>query len=388
MLERAKKIEKQLIQIRREIHAHPELGFQEHQTSQTVSDVLTALGIEHQRGVAKTGIVATLGDGRGPTVALRADMDALPIQEANDVPYRSQTPGVMHACGHDAHTASLLGAAMLLVKEDLHGTVRLIFQPSEEMQDDEQKSGGMRMVEEGGLQGADAVFGLHVASDSPSGLIEIGDGPIMAAVDSFAGRVIGRGCHGAYPQRGLDPVWLSAQVINAIHGIVPRRIDPTQPCLISACTVHGGTANNVIPDDVTLTGTIRSFDPDVRKQLHAELERAFALTKGLGGDYELKIMPGYPTTINDPVQAQFIRGIAVDMLGAAQVQARPPLHMGAEDFSFMARQVPGAFVFLGAAKGDRPRPHHNQYFDIDESVIAIGSALLAETAMRFLARQS
>jgi amidohydrolase len=388
MLAKAKKIEKQLIQIRREIHAHPELGFQEHQTSQTISDVLTALGIEHQRGVAKTGIVATLGDGHGPTVALRADMDALPIQEANDVPYRSQTPGLMHACGHDAHTASLLGAAMLLVKEDLHGTVRLIFQPSEEMQDEQEKSGGLRMVEEGALQGVDAVFGLHVSSDSPSGVIEIGDGPIMAAVDSFEGRVVGRGCHGAYPQRGLDPVWLAAQIIIAIHGIVPRRIDPTQPCLISACTVHGGKANNVIPDDVILTGTIRSFDPEVRKQLHAELERAFALANGLGGEHALKIMAGYPTTINDPVQAKFMREVAEQMVGAARVQAKPALHMGAEDFSFMARQAPGAFVFLGAAKGDRPRPHHNQYFDIDESVIATGAALMAETARRFLARTS
>jgi amidohydrolase len=387
MLDKAKKIEKQLVQIRREIHAHPELGFQEFQTSQTISDVLTTLGIEHQRGVAKTGIVATLGDGQGPMIALRADMDALPIQEANDVPYKSQTPGVMHACGHDAHTASLLGAAMLLSREELHGTVRLIFQPSEEDQDDEQKSGGLRMVEEGALDGVAAVFGLHVASDSPSGTLEIGDGPIMAAVDSFEGQVIGRGCHGAYPQRGLDPVWLSAQVINAIHGIVPRRIDPTQPCLISACTVHGGTANNVIPDAVVLTGTIRSFDPEIRKQLHAELDRAFAAAKGLGGDYELKIIPGYPTTINDPSQARFMREVASSIVGAARINAKPPLHMGAEDFSFMARKTPGAFVFLGAAKGDRPRPHHNQFFDIDESVLPIGAALLAETVVRYLGRK-
>jgi len=168
VLDKATKIEKRLIEIRREIHAHPELGFQEYQTSQKVSDVLTSLGIEHQRGVAKTGIVATLGDGRGPTVALRADMDALPIQEANDVPYRSQTDGVMHACGHDAHTAMLLGAAMLLVQEAVHGTVRLLFQPSEEKRDEENKSGGRRMVEEGVLAGVEAVWGIHVASTEPT----------------------------------------------------------------------------------------------------------------------------------------------------------------------------------------------------------------------------
>src|SRR5436853_4521257 len=170
MLDKAKKIEKQLVQIRREIHAHPELGFQEFQTSQTISDVLTTLGIEHQRGVAKTGIVATLGDGHGPTIALRADMDALPIQEANDVPYKSQTPGVMHACGHDAHTASLLGAAELLAQENIHGTIRLLFQPSEEG-GAEDKSGGLLMVQEGVLDGVDMVWGLHVGSSEKSGLI-------------------------------------------------------------------------------------------------------------------------------------------------------------------------------------------------------------------------
>ncbi len=384
MLDRAKKIEKQLIDIRREIHAHPELGFQEFKTSQKVSDVLNSLGIEHQRGIAKTGIVATLGDGNGPTVALRADMDALPINEANDVPYKSQTPNVMHACGHDAHTALLLGAAMLLVNEDLHGTVRFIFQPSEEGQDAEQKSGGMRMVEEGALDGVNAVFGLHVASDLPTGFIEIGDGPTMAAVDSFKARVIGRGCHGAYPHKGLDPVWLSAQVINAIHGVVPRRIDPTQPALISACTIHGGIADNVIPEEITLSGTIRSFDTTIRQQLHDELRRAFAVAKGLGGDYDLNIIAGYPPTVNDALQAAFLRGIASDVLRDMTVVANPPLKMGAEDFSFMARKVPGAFAHIGAAKGDRSRPHHNPHFDIDEAVIAKGAALLAETARRYL----
>jgi len=183
---------------------------------------------------------------------------------------------------------------------------------------------------------------------------------------SSSARVIGRGCHGAYPHKGLDPVWLSAQVIVAIHGIVPRRMDPTQPALISACTIHGGIADNVIPEEIALTGTIRSFDANIRQQLHAELERALAVTRGLGGDYELKIVAGYPPTVNDAQQAAFMRGVASDVLRDTKIVAHPSLHMGAEDFSFMAQKTPGAFVHMGAAKGDRPRPHNNPHFDIDE----------------------
>jgi amidohydrolase len=384
MLDQAKQIEKQIIELRRAIHQQPELGFREFKTSQRVSDVLTSLGIEHQRGIAKTGIVATLGNGNGPTVALRADMDALPIVEANEVSYRSQHNGVMHACGHDAHTAMLLGAAMLLAKENLNGTVRLLFQPCEEGQDAEGKSGATRMIEEGALHEVAAVFGLHVASDMPAGLLEIGDGPVLAAVDSFEGKVLGNGCHGAYPHRGLDPVWLSAQVINAVHGIIPRRLDPTQPAVISVCTVHGGSAHNVIPEAVELGGTIRSFDPSVRQLLHDELARAFALARSMGGDYTLNILTGCPPTNNDPTQAAFIREVAHGLVGTDRVNSTPPLHMGAEDFSFMLQAAPGAFVFLGAAKGDRSRPHHNSYFDIDESVLVTGAALLAETAKRYL----
>ncbi|TMC57142.1 MAG: amidohydrolase, partial [Chloroflexi bacterium] len=274
MLDRARQLQPKLVEIRRHIHAHPELGFREVQTSQYVSNQLNALHVEHQRGVARTGIVATLGDGSGPVVALRADMDALPIEEANDVPYKSQTPGVMHACGHDAHTAMLLGAAELLAQERLHGTVKLIFQPSEEG-GSEDTSGGFLMVKEGVLDDVEAIWGIHVGSGEPSGKIFVGDGAINAAADSFYGSVIGMGGHGAFPHRALDAVWLTSFVLPAIYGIVPRRIDPTRQAVISVGTISAGTATNILPPKVDLSGTIRSFEPEVRQQLHDELERAF-----------------------------------------------------------------------------------------------------------------
>jgi amidohydrolase len=384
MLDRARALQPKLVEIRRTIHANPELGFQEIQTSQFVSDQLTALGIEHQRGVAKTGIVAVLGDGNGPTVALRADMDALPIQEANDVPYRSRKPGVMHACGHDAHTAMLLGAAELLASENLHGTVKLLFQPSEEGGADD-KSGGLLMVQEGALDDVEMVWGLHVGSSDTSGVIGVGEGPITAAADSFSGSVLGVGTHAAFPHRGLDPIWLASQVLTAVYGIIPRRIDPVEKAVITVGTIHGGTVNNVIPMKVDLTGTIRSFNPDVRAQLHAGLEQSFAIARTLGGDYELSHPYGYPPTVNNPAAAQFIRQVATDLFGQDRVEVAEPM-MAGEDFAYMAQKARGGFIGLGAAIGDKPRPHHHPEFDIDESVLSTGSAVLAETVRRYLQR--
>ncbi len=386
MLDRAKQLQPKLVEMRRHIHAHPELGFREVQTSQYVSDQLNALHVEHQRGVAKTGIVATLGNGDGPIVALRADMDALPIEEANDVPYKSQNPGVMHACGHDAHTAMLIGAAQLLSQEKLHGTLKLIFQPSEEG-GSEDTSGGFLMVKEGVLDDVDSVWGVHVGSGEPSGKIFVGDGPINAAADSFYGSVIGMGGHGAFPHRALDSIWLTSFVLPAIYGIVPRRIDPTKRAVISVGTLSAGTAVNILPPKVDLTGTIRSFDPDVRQQLHDELDRAFALAREMGGDYTLRHVWGYPPNVNSPEAAQFIRQVATDLLGPDQVEDKAG-SMAGEDFAYMAQKARGGFIGIGAAIGDKPRPHHNPVFDIDENMLYIGSAILAETVKRYLAAHS
>src|SRR5215510_1563624 len=293
MLERARTMQDQLIAWRRDIHMHPELSFQEFRTGRLVADTLRDMGIEVETGVAKTGVVARIGEGR-PAIGIRADMDALPIQELNDAPYKSQTPGVMHACGHDAHTAMLLGVARMLneMPDRPPGEIRLLFQPSEENSDSENKSGAVRMIEDGALEDLDAVIALHINSNLPTGQIRIATGPNSAAVDSFNATIIGEGCHGAYPHQGVDPIFMLAQVINAIHGIRARRINPVHPSVISVGAVHGGSADNIIPDSVAIRGTIRSYDEETRSQLWKELEAAIAVSRAFGGDYEFSIREG------------------------------------------------------------------------------------------------
>ena len=382
MLNRARDIEQQLINWRRAIHQHPELGFQEFKTAELVSETLRSLGLRVRTKVGKTGVVGYLGEGK-PVAALRADMDALPIQEANDVPYASQSPGVMHACGHDAHTAILLGVAMLLREEELPGQVRFLFQPAEEMSDEEGKSGAARMIEDEAMEGVDAVLALHVDTDMPVGSIGI-DGPyISAGVDSFYATLMGKGCHGAYPHRGVDTIFILGQVINAIHGIVSRRIDPVQPAVISIGSVHGGQAGNVIPDRVEISGTIRNVDEKVRRELFEELERALGVARALGGDFELKIEEGYPVSLNDPQVASLIRRVAIDLLGEDCLHPPEP-GMGAEDFGLLASLAPGAMFGLGAKGEGEPREGHSPTFDIDERALPIGAAILAEATRRYL----
>lgn len=383
-LEQAQAISGDITAWRRDLHMHPELSFQEFRTARMVADTLRELGLEVQTGVGKTGVVARIGEGR-PAIGIRADMDALPILEANDVPYASQNPGVMHACGHDAHTAILLGVARLLtqMKDRPEGEIRLLFQPSEEDEDDENKSGAIRMIEDGALEELDAVIALHVASGMPTGQIRIATGHNSAAVDSFEATIIGEGCHGAYPHTGVDPIYILAQVINAIHGIRARRINPVRPAVISIGAVHTGAANNVIPDKVELNGTIRSYDEETRHQLWEELEKAFSVTRAFGGDYQLKITRGYPAQYNDPEVADLIRSIGGEMLGENGLHPEEP-GMGAEDFSYMSQKAPGAMFSLGAQFDEANRPHHSPIFDLDEAAFPIGAAILAESAVRLL----
>ena len=386
MLEQAKKMADQLSAWRRDFHQHPELSFQEVRTAGVVAQTLGAMGLEVQTGIAKTGVVGYLGDGE-PVVAIRADMDALPIVEATGLPFASQNSGVMHACGHDAHTAILLGVAQMLstMPDRPAGQVRFLFQPSEEASDSENKSGGLRMTEEGVMSGVDAVIALHVASDMPANQITIEPGFFTAAADAFRATIIGTGGHGAYPHQGIDPTFLLAQVLNAIHGIRARRVDPVKGAVISIGSIHAGRVGNVIPTEVEIRGTMRSFDDETRELLRRELEVALSVARALGGDYKLELFPGYPSTVNNPEVVTMIKDVAHEFLGDDAVMPPRP-GMGAEDFSYMTRSAPGAMFMLGAAPPQGVRQHHTPIFDIDESTFPVGAALLAETTVRLLRR--
>lgn len=382
MYHKALAIQNEMRTWRRTIHRHPELSFQENQTAALVADLLSGWGYRVRTGVGRTGVVAEKGN-EGPVIGLRADMDALPIQEENDQPYASQVPGVMHACGHDAHTAMLLGVACLLADEEFPGTVRFLFQPAEEDDDEEGVSGAPRMIADGAMEGVEHVIALHVDSSEAVGIIEIDDGPISAGVDTFYAAVVGRGGHGAAPHRALDPIHIAGHVILALHGIVSRRMNPHHAAVVTIGSVHAGEASNVIPERVELSGTIRYMDRDVQQTIHQEVERALQIAEVMGAEYELKIVKGYPPAFNDRGVAALLEQTAVELFGDNQVKA-PKDSMGAEDFGFMTNLAPGAMFLLGCRIEGDERKHHNPRFDIDEGCLSFGAALLAETALRLL----
>lgn len=391
MLGRARAISDELVRLRRDIHAHPELGFQEFRTAALVADTLMELGIEVKTGVGRTGVVGQMGTGDGPIIAIRADMDALPIVEKNETPYRSRNNGVMHACGHDAHTAILLGTAHLLkqslAEDNWQGNVRFLFQPSEEAFDDAGISGATAMIDDGALEGVDAVIALHVSSDRPSSVLYFQDGYSLANVDSFEAWIRGDGGHGAYPHKGSDPLYMLSSILPAIYAIPSRRINPLRNCVVSLGQISGGAAPNVIPNKVYLQGTMRSHEPDVREQLWREVENALKLSEFMGGSFELKIQKGYPCLYNDASVNQWMQRVAGDLLDSSAV-VEAEFGMGAEDFAYMTQKAKGAMFMLGAAiPDDIVRNHHTDIFDIDESVLPIGAAVLAETARRFVTGQ-
>lgn len=390
LLERAKAMHEQIRAWRREIHRYPELTFTEQRTAALVNATLVGLGIPTETEVAKTGVVGHIQGGAGPLVGLRADMDALPITEINGTEFDSTRSGIMHACGHDAHTAMLLGAATLLKglaeEQRLPGSIRLLFQPSEEAQDDEGKSGGMRMVEEGALQGLDAVFGLHVDASKDVGVVATREGPMMAAADRFTVVIRGSGGHAARPQSTVDPIALSAHVINAIQQVVSRRINPLEPAVITIGTINGGTVENVIPDTVTMTGTIRSFTPETRKRLHEELEKACRIVEPLGGAIDFKLEVGYPPTSNSPEATAVAVDALTEMFGGDHVKLAEQ-GMGAEDFSFMSQVAPGCFIRLGVhdpAWGEKQYNVHRADFRMDEDALPVGTAMLAAVALNWM----
>jgi amidohydrolase len=387
MLEIAKGLQATIQSIRRQIHMNPELAYHEFQTSTLIENELEASGIHIDRHVAETGIIAEIGT-TDPTIVLRADMDALPIQEESSAAYASRKAGIMHACGHDAHVACLLGAAQLLAKTRFSGRARLIFQPSEEAVDEEGKSGAVRMVEEGALEGVGAIIAMHVDASASPGTILIDEGPVAASMDEFEILIEGTGCHGAYPHRGIDPIFISSLVLGYLYGIVPRYVDPVEKALISIGKVCAGHAANIIPSQVEIRGTFRTFSDKVREKILDKIRNTSKLVDGLGGICHLRFLDSVPMTINDPGIVLVVKQVIKEMLGEAALKTMRP-EMGSEDFGVYLKTTPGAVFHLGVALEDESHQiHHNSKFDIDDSILYVGSALLAGCAMKWLEANS
>lgn len=397
-------VESKVIAWRRDIHQHPELGNREHRTAKLVADHLRALGYEVRTEVAHTGVIGVLRGGRpGRVVALRADMDALPVNEQVDLPfaskvrttYNGQDVGVMHACGHDVHTSVLMGVAEVLagMRERLPGTVKLIFQPAEEGPPAGEQGGAELMLREGAFDAPkpEAVFGLHVMSVAEAGQVVYRPGPLMAAADMLHIRIRGRQTHGAMPWGGIDPVVVSAQVVMGLQTLASRQMNlTTAPVIVTVATVHGGVRNNIIPDEVEMTGTIRTFDLAMQDDLHARIRRtAEQIAAAAGATAEVTIDRGYPVTVNDPALTERMVPTLERALGEANVNVGP-VTMGAEDFSYFAREVPGFFFFLGTRPKGQPvhlaAPNHSPHFFVDESTIASGVRGLAHLAVDYLSQ--
>ena len=384
ILKKAEGLKQKMIDLRRDFHQYPELGLQEFNTARKVEGVLKALGLETRMFVNGTGVRGFLkGSEPGETIALRADMDALPIQEETDLPYQSQNKGVMHACGHDAHIAMLLGAATILseMRKELKGNVAFIFQPAEEI-----GAGAKAMVEEGALEGANRIFGLHVYSILPFGFLGYRPGPLMAAGDFFDVKITGKGGHGGLPHLTVDPIVIAANAISTLQTIVSREVDPVESAVISICKMNGGEAYNVIPETATFGGTIRSHKPELREDLPRRIKEILdGLVSGMRGSYEFILMSKFPATINDEEMTAFVVKVAKEILGEDNLSLLRPL-MGSEDFSFYLQKVRGTFAFLGVENKDKGiiYPHHHPKFNIDEDILPLGTALHVAVALEYL----
>jgi len=372
----------EVVATRRDIHAHPELGFEESRTAALVAARLRELGYDVHEGIAVTGVVGVLRGGRpGKTVMLRADMDALPLAEETERPFASQTVGTMHACGHDGHVAMLLGAARLIAegKHDLAGTIVLCFQPAEEG-----RGGAKLMVDEGLLErfGVERAYGLHLFSQLETGVLGFREGPFYASSDSIEIRIDGFGGHGAAPHLSIDPILVAAEFVASVQKVVSRQIDPIEPAVVTIGAIHGGTTHNVIPSSVTMLGTVRAFDAGVRERMAERIERVLkGVCDASGASYAFEYLWRYPVTSNDAAQTQYVRALAERTIGETRVITAEQ-HMGAEDFSFFAERVPASYFVLGSSGDARTSfPHHHGKFDIDEAALETGVRIM--TALAF-----
>lgn len=387
LLGSAQGIKDWLVEIRRDFHQYPEFGMEEFRTMGKIVEYLEEMGIEYVKGVATTGIVGIIrGANPGKTVALRADMDALPIEELKDSPYKSTIPGKMHACGHDAHMAVLLGAAKLLneMKDMLAGNVKLFFQPAEET-----LGGAKPMIEAGVMENpkVDGVFGLHVSSEIPIGEIKVKYGQMNASSDSIRIILRGKSSHGAYPHGGVDTIMMSAQVLSALQSIVSRNVDPRKSAVVTLGTINGGTQSNIIADKVELLGTIRTLDPETRELVIDRIDRIVReISQSLGGSGQLIRKEGYAALINDDNMVDIAKVSGEEILGLEKVSLIKDPSLGVEDFSYFAQEAPAAFFNLGCRNEEKGIIHQAHYglFDIDEDCLAIGVALQVSNVLSFL----
>ncbi|MFB4165935.1 M20 family metallopeptidase [Alteribacillus sp. JSM 102045] len=391
LYKKAQNIYSSLVAWRRYLHQHPELSFEEKNTASFVEselrkiDGIKVLAGKEETGI-ETGVAGILKKGEGPVVALRADMDALPIQEENESIYKSQNFGVMHACGHDAHTAILLGAAHVLADTDspFSGTIKFLFQPAEEGSDDTGRTGAPYFIQKGLLDDVSMAFALHMDPENEPGSIKLHQGPSMANVDTFKGIIYGTGGHGAYPHLGTDPVWMLSFVLQAIQGVAARRTSPLSPAVISVGEIKTGSSTNVIPEKVTLQGTMRSYDKNTRKHLDKELHQAFSLVESMGGSLELDIEHGEPALSNDQKAVEIYKSVIQETFPTFHI-LNEPYGLGGEDFGYIAEKVPSAMLFLGAGFSKKEnRGLHMPCFDIQEEILPVGVSLLAGSAIYYL----
>ena len=369
---------------RRDIHANPEIAFEEHRTSKIVIEKLKSFGIEVDSGIAGTGVVGTLKKGQGNrSIALRADLDALLINETNDFDHKSKTPGKMHACGHDGHTTMLLGAAKYLSEHgDFDGTIHFIFQPAEE-----NEGGGKVMVDEGLFEKypVEAVYGMHNIPGMAVGTFAIKPGPIMASFDIFNLKVIGKGGHAAMPQTTIDPIIIGTKIVEAYQSIVSRYINPQEPVVLSVTQFHGGDAYNVIPNEVEIKGTVRCFSPKVQASMEKQMEKiTSSVCSAYGAKFEFEYQRRYPPTINSEDEVQTSLKVAKNISGDSMVNCAPTPSMGSEDFAFMLQEKPGSYIWIGNGDKEGSCMLHNPGYDFNDEILPIGSTYWVEMAQEIL----